>query len=218
MPRSIAVSAALVLILVCGLVHGWWSERWQRSAALEEALAGVERVPLTIGAWQAETLATDAKAFEQAGAQAYWMRLYTHAQTRQSVLVILMCGRAGRMAVHTPEICYRGAGYELYDTPALASVRAEQGPGPAMFNTARFTKSSSLGSDLRLYWGWNAGEGWQAPASPRWQYRGRPFLYKLYVSTDYASGSDAAADFLRALLPELDGNLFEGRQQPSVRP
>ncbi len=208
MPRNLAVAVALALLVVCGVVHGWWSERWQRSAVLEEALQRVERTPMTLGAWQAETLPADAKAFEQAGAQAYWMRTYTNKETRQSVLAILMCGRAGRMAVHTPEICYRGAGYELFEAPASTPIRDLQGDELGVFNTARFTKASSLGSDLRLYWGWNAGAGWQAPANPRWEFRGRPFLYKLYVSTEFASGRDAAADFLRELLPELQAELF----------
>jgi uncharacterized protein DUF3485 len=208
MPRHLAVVVAVALILVCGVVHGWWSDRWQRSAALEEALARVARVPMTLGAWQAENVPADAKAFEQAGAQAYWMRAYTNTQNRHSVLAILMCGRAGRMAVHTPEVCYRGAGYDLFDAPASTVIRVEQGGELGAFNTARFTKAATLGNDLKLYWGWNPGAGWQAPANPRWEFRGRPFLYKLYVSTEYSAGHDAAADFLRELLPELQHDLL----------
>src|SRR6266446_9220579 len=127
MPRRVAIAAALVLIALCGVVHGLRAERWQTSRALEEALARVELAPLEIGDWKAEPQENDVQAFAQAGAQRYWTRLYTNARKGQSVLAILMCGRAGRMAVHTPEVCYRGAGYELYDTPAAAPLRADWG-------------------------------------------------------------------------------------------
>jgi uncharacterized protein DUF3485 len=210
MPRFLAVAVALALLMICGVVHGWWADRWQKSAALEDACAKVPLAPMAFGDWQAQEIESEAAAFAQAGAQSYWTRQYTNARTRQTVLAILMCGRAGRMAVHTPEVCYRGAGFELYDAPAPTPLRSGAGEVLGTFLTARFAKSTSLGGDLRLYWAWNAGDGWQAPGSPRWAFRGRPFLYKLYVSHDLTSGSDqdAAADLLRHLLPELRATLF----------
>ncbi len=214
MARNLAVAGALALIAVCGIVHGLWADRWQPSPALEEALTRVELVPLEIGDWKAETVAGDAEAFEQAGAQAYWTRWYTNTRKRQTVLAILMCGRAGRMAVHTPEVCYRGAGFELFDKPVATPLRAQEGADLGTFNTARFVKASNLSSPLRLYWSWNAGDGWRAPRSPRWEFRGRQFLYKLYVSHDQAPGNDqdAAAELLQQLLPELRKALYAGDQ------
>ena len=67
---------------------------------------------------------------------------------------------------------------------------------------------------LRLYWAWNTRGEWEALASPRWQFRGAPFLYKLYVACDVgqtpvgAPQGDAAADFLRECLPALNAALF----------
>ena len=212
MTRNQAVAAALALIAACGVVHGMRSERWHKSQMLEEALTRVEQAPMEFGDWKAEAIEGDAAAFAQAGAQAYWTRIYTNARKRQSILVILMCGRAGRMAVHTPEVCYRGAGYELFDKPAPTMLRSDGGDDLGRFNTARFAKGSTLGSSLRLYWSWNPGDGWQAPANPRWEFRGRQFLYKLYVSHDVATGNepDAAAELLRHLLPELEKTLYAG--------
>jgi hypothetical protein len=65
-----------------------------------------------------------------------------------------------------------------------------------------------------LYWAWNADGSWEASSSPRWQFRGAPFLYKLYVSRDInrqpgvAPGADATAQFMREFLPVLDRTLF----------
>src|SRR3954467_767212 len=101
--RWAVLAAALVVLLGSGLVHGLWSERWVKSVPLEEALARVPEVPLTLGAWQGEPIDVDAEAYRRAGAQAYWARTYSRPD-RESFLVILMCGRAGKMSIHTPEV------------------------------------------------------------------------------------------------------------------
>ena len=79
-------------------------------------LARVDDVPLEIGDWKAEIEESERSAFLQAGAMATGLRKYTHASSKHSLLVILMCGRAGRMSAHTPEVCYQGAGYKLVGT------------------------------------------------------------------------------------------------------
>src|SRR5262245_47984638 len=112
MTRLTASLVAALLLLVCGLAHGLWTERWSPSEALHHAAARVERVPMEIGPWKATAVETDSAAFFQAGALKYWARSYVDENRKTPVLVILMCGRAGRMAVHTPEVCYRGAGYD----------------------------------------------------------------------------------------------------------
>jgi hypothetical protein len=145
------------------------------------------------------------------------MRSYRNLRHNGTVTVILMCGRAGRMSVHTPEVCYRGAGYEMHGAPAPLTVKSEGSGQQDTLWTARFTKHAGVAADLRLYWAWNADGAWQAPASPRWTFRGEPFLYKLYVSQDGqdATGSgEAAHGFLRRFLPEAREFLFSTSGQP----
>jgi hypothetical protein len=199
---------ALALLLAAGLAHGLLAERWRPSGALEQAVARMDRVPLDIGEWQGQPVEVDEAAFAQAGARGYWARAYTNRRG-EVVLAVLMCGRAGKMAVHTPEVCYRGAGFDLLGAPASVAVRDEDGEEAARFWTARFAKQGSAGGSLRLYWAWGDGDTWQAPANPRWEFRGRPLLYKLYVSHERAGTGDAdpALDFLRQLLPALREHL-----------
>jgi hypothetical protein len=204
MTRLLPWLTALTLLLTAGLLHGLWSERWQPSGALEEAVARLELVPLEIGDWQGADVEVDAAAFAQAGARGYWARSYTHRHGG-TVLVILMCGRSGRMAVHTPEVCYRGAGFDMLETPTRTVLRDELGEELGTFWNARFAKQATVPSQIRLSWAWRDAGDWQAPANPRWEFRGRPFLYKLYASHELSSPSDAdaTAEFLRVLLPEL---------------
>jgi hypothetical protein len=213
MKRLAAILVALTVLVVSGLVHGFWSERWTASTALHDAAARVANVPLEIGDWQAQAIDVDAGPFLQAGAQGFWTRSYVNKRNKTTMLVILMCGRAGRMAVHTPEVCYRGAGYEMERAPETLPVTSASGENLGTFWTAGFSKEAGGGSSLRLYWSWNAQDTWQASAKPRWDFGGEPFIYKLYVSHD-APGSTgvakvAALGFMQQLLPELHKALFD---------
>ncbi len=208
MTRTHATVVALLLLLAGGLLHGLCAERWTPSPLLEEAVARVAQVPLEIGDWQGKAESDDVESFDMAGARGYWTRIYTHRRSGTRVLVILMCGRPGRMAVHTPEVCYRGAGYDMPDD----ATRQPLETGGA-FWTAIFSKPADMNSGLRLFWAWSTDGTWEAPANPRWQFRGQPFLYKLYVAHDLAGADagpagDAGAEFLRPLLPALQQALF----------
>lgn len=201
--RIYAFMAAIGALLLSGVVcHSLADD----SEQLDAAAARVAEVPMNVGLWHGQVEATEDRSFEQTGAKTYWMRHYVHQKTDDSVLVILMCGRAGRMAVHTPEICYSGAGYELQDQPTASALTRD-----ATFWTAQFTKKTG---QLRLYWAWNAQGAWEASASPRWQFRGEAFLYKLYVSHEVSQPlagtpqADVTADFLRSFVPELNQALF----------
>jgi hypothetical protein len=204
--RILAFLAAAGTLLASGVLYHLLAKN---SDQLDLAAKRVELVPMAIGDWQGHDEAVDRESFEQAGAKGYWMRSYVNSRTGESILVILMCGRAGKMSVHTPEVCYRGAGYELRDQPAGCAIKSD-----ASFWTAQFTKKAATPTQLRLYWAWNADGVWDASASPRWQFRGAPFLYKLYVSRDIsrqpgvAPGADVTAQFMREFLPVLDRTLF----------
>jgi hypothetical protein len=208
MRRYLPILSGLALLLLGGLVHGVWTGRWGGSEALNAAAARVDSVPLAVGEWQGKSLAADAEAFAQAGARSYWVRQYANERTQGTVTALLMCGAWGKIAVHTPEICYQGAGYDMVSEPVRQRVDVQGGP-PAEFWTARFRKPGPGGATaLRIFWGWGAGENWSAPDRPRWTFAGSPFLYKLYIVRDVTD--DTAADelarsleFLPAFLPEV---------------
>jgi hypothetical protein len=217
MRKTLPLLTGLALLSLAALVHGVWTGRWQPSHALEEAVARVRDVPLSFGDWRGEELPPDREAFARAGAVGYWMRQYRNGQTGEAVTVLLMCGRAGKMAVHTPDLCYGGVGYEVVGEPAREAV---PGVSPAAaFWGARFRKPGPAGdSALRIHWGWRARGAWEAPERPRWHFAGAPFLYKLYVVRDATADGpegDASLPFLQALLPELEKTLFGPHRPPA---
>jgi len=202
---------AIAALLVSGFACDWLTGNTDDLVA---ATARVTDVPRDFGDWHAQDETVDETLFENAGAKSHWTRLYVNQRTRESVLVILMCGRAGRMAVHTPEVCYRGAGFELPGEATTYELKGAPGDEASRFFTAQFTKKGSTPTSLRLYWAWNARGPWEASPSPRWQFRGAPFLYKLYVSrtlsepTNGKSAADPTTDFLQEFVPVLGQKLF----------
>jgi hypothetical protein len=114
-------------------------------------------------------------------------------------------------AVHTPEYCYAGSGYEA---GGPIEVRVMAGAAPGTFWTTTFRKSSAAGAEqVRIFWAWSAGGPWAAPNHPRLFFMGKPSLYKLYVvapgGAPAAAGQDPALDdFLAALLGTLNDALF----------
>jgi hypothetical protein len=128
------------------------------------------------------------------------------------VSVLLACGRAGPLSVHTPETCYAGSGFEAAGDSVRDPVRAGKGPGTAEFWKAKFSKPGA-GQHLRVFWSWHARGGWRAADSPRLSFAGLPALHKLYVTCELLTSDgkqeDAAcAEFLALLLPELDRTVF----------
>jgi hypothetical protein len=111
--------------------------------------------------------------------------------------------------VHTPDACYGGAGYEMIDEPAPFAAQTASLSAPARLWTARFRKGGAPGAaDLRIFWAWNAGGGWEAVDGPRLAFAGKPFLCKLYVIAEALSGAETqergpGKDFLDQFLPEL---------------
>jgi hypothetical protein len=135
-------------------------------------------------------------------------RRYVHRRTGQAVDLLLVCGRAGPTSVHTPDVCYRGSGYD-----EVGEATRYAAPGGGAFWVRRFQKPGPAPAPLRVIYGWNATGAWEAPDSPRTAFAGRAALYKLYViremaRTDEPLEEDPAVDFLRAALPPLGAALF----------
>jgi hypothetical protein len=206
MPRSLPLLAGLILVMATALVQGVWTQRWQKSADLEEAVRRLSYVPGDLGTWKAEPVELDAEALALAGAQGSWVRRYTDTRSGVSVQVILLCGRSGKMSVHRPEHCYRGAGYDMMAEPTRYQFAVDP---PAECWTTRFRKEESTGNvGLRIFWTWFGDGQWQAPDSPRFQFAHLSALYKLYAVRELPPRQerleqDPTLDLLQQLLPAL---------------
>lgn len=215
MTRTLPALLALPLLIATGYLHGSWTDRWAPSRSVGEAAARLARVPEVIGGWRGESAQMDAKVVAMAGIDGYVMRRYVDPEAGTAVSVLLVCGRPGPIAAHTPEVCYGGAGYEALTETAHQAVRVGGAAPPADFFTAVFGKTRAAAPEsLRIFWSWNGGEGWETSDHPRLRFARHGALYKLYVVRELGArgrlpaDADPALDFVKQLLPQLDKALF----------
>lgn len=220
MTRSLPMAVALILIVTAGIVHGRWTQRWSVSHAIEEAVAKVDRLPMKLGDWQGQKLELDRAQLTMAEIAGYVARRYEDRRGGDAVTILLVCGAPGPISVHTPDICYSGAGFDPIGSPQELSLPIESVKPPAIFRNALMVKTDApLPTYLRILWSWSADGAWTAPQNPRLAFASQKALYKLYVireqrSLDETTSDDAGQKFLQVLLPELQQVLF-GSTKPS---
>jgi hypothetical protein len=212
--RYLAVPLGLALLVLGGVVHGLWTDRWKPSVELEEASRRLADLPANIGSWKGQVSEQDPDELRLSGAAAHYSRTFTDPVTGDQVLVILLAGKPARMAVHRPEHCYQAAGYAL-SGPALRCTVTPPREAKAELWTGLFVRNEPTGpSQLRTFWTWYAGDRWEAPDSPRWRFARQRILYKLYVIRNVMGSTPLEADpcvrLLGELLPILNRALSAG--------
>jgi hypothetical protein len=210
MRRALILGAGAAVLVVAAVVQGSWTNRWGVSTALEDAVGRLERIPLDVGGWRGQPFEVDPEQMASAHVAGYAARRYESPSRMQSVTAVVLCGRTGPLAVHTPDICYQGAGYEAEGPPGRFSFRPSGADDEAEFRVMTFRKEGEQLGQLRLFWTWSGGDHWLAPTNPRWTFARHPILYKLYVLREKRSDDrgpltdDVCVKFLRLFLPELD--------------
>jgi hypothetical protein len=218
--RTILLLAAAVLISLVGYLHGSWTNRWGANEALTGLARRFATVPASVGDWTSVDVPFSERELKQAGATSSLVRRYTNRVTGEVVSIFVIAGLPSDIAAHTPEVCYPGAGYVLGET-----VRVEvPGVRNASLRTAEAVNDQPGGPGrIRLFWGWDSGDGWNAPEDARGLYTGLPALCKLYatravVGNSIPSAGDPTLDLLRLLLPQLDASLFGPGTPTGVSP
>jgi hypothetical protein len=216
---SVALVAAL--LLVSGILQGRMTNRWDRPANLKTAAARLEQFASDIGPWKLQKkVEMDPGAVEMLQCEGYLDRVYVNSETGQTASLAVIVGPPGPIAVHTPDICYSGAGYtslgprqlvELVQANKTAESKQTLEKGPAK-ETAWLQKLRSNDvrrEELHVYYGWSDGGRWDAAANPRVTFAGRPLLYKFQLAVNQTTSagttdSDSGKEFLEFFLPAIE--------------
>ncbi len=216
MQRALPFVLALSVLVCTGLVHGRWTGRWIGSEARKVATSRLQRVPRTLGSWQGKDLSMDPKIQKQAQIDGYIQRRYENTATGIAVQMLLVCGRPGPIAAHSPEVCYPGAGFEAIGSVSRQVIEPADVRAPkAEFLTAAFGKPGPAEAPrLEILWSLNSGTGWEAVNHPRLRFGAGGYLFKLYIVQELsrdagAGGALPAREFARDLLPALERALRE---------
>lgn len=218
MKQILPTLIAALILMTFGLAEGIWTNRWTRSFAIDEAAARFATVPANVGEWESRSEEMDPRQVVKAELSGWMIRHYKHRTKGTTLTVVLVCGRAGPISLHTPDVCFVGSGYTLLSPPTPHTLAFDR---PAIFNVARFRVGvDGLADYRRTYWGWSADGDWSAPTSPRIAFARAPALYKLYVVRPMNRGDeplteDPAQEFLRLFLEQLREYLFAPKDSDS---
>lgn len=217
MLRTICLICVTGLIIGAGVWHGTVSGRWGESHELQHAVDRLVTLPNTIGDWMSKDLEIKASHLQVAEIAGYISRVYQHKKTGEYLTILLVCGKPGPISVHSPDVCYQGAGYQM-GTKTPYSFRTATTDRPAEFWAAKFTKEPDPAT-LHILWSWTTGGIWMAPDNPRLAFYRSPVLYKLYIVRD-VKGLDApmvdevTQQFMKDLLPVIKTTI-SGQSSPS---
>ena len=199
---------SVVLVGALGVTHGVLTDRWAQSGRLEAALAALDRVPTTFGDWVGEDIPIEAEVMTRGGIQGCVHRRYKNSRTGETVSLLLVCGRGGPISVHTPDVCYAGAGYRQINDEKVTELDLS-GDGTHTFRNLRFGMTEGSPAQLEIYWAWSGdGRDWVGPDNARLALARLPALYKLYVVREFLPGtrtesSDTCKAFLQQALPDI---------------
>jgi hypothetical protein len=218
MLRLLPWIVAFVLVVGAGVVQGLHTDRWMNSPDLAVADAKLEGLPMTFGEWEGKDRVMEASQKDLAEIVGYKMRTYRHKGTGAEVQVLIMFGRPGPIAVHSPDICFRGLGYK----PSGEKTTNPCKELPAMeFKTARFEIKDAAEPNpaQRVYWGWTTDGNWSAPNDTRRTFASYRALFKMYVMwnefgnekfKDLADKEKDQRQLLYLLLKDLHTRLASG--------
>jgi hypothetical protein len=203
MQRYLLLAVAGVLTLAAGALGGLLEGRWGADAGPATPL---EQLPLTFGDWHGEAQQLDKRVLERAQFDSYIVRRYENQRTGAVVSLLVARGRQGPLSVHTPQVCYGGAGFEEAGDPSRWSPA--EGARDEFWKGTFAKKDSATTERLRVLWGWYRQGAWAAADNPRWTFAGTPMLYKLYVTQaffprDEATDAEGSVEFLREFVLEF---------------
>lgn len=220
--RNLPLLITFFIVIALGVVHGVIVHRWGSDDSLDAAVASLQNVPLDLESWKGQENTIPQQALEIGEIDGYLARSYTNSADGSIVNLMVVCGRPGPISVHTPDICFKGAGYQLVNPYQQHQFRSEQDPSwtmDAFFGD--FAKTdATMTQNVRVFWTWSDGTTFSAPDNPRLAFAGQPFLYKIYIThvTERAGDSpdtDAGRAFLKTFMPVLKRELFSEQTSKS---
>jgi hypothetical protein len=213
MKHALPIVVAFGVVLVSGVVHGLWTDRWLPSNELRAASDRLASLPLELSDWDANEEEMDPAEQSMAEIEAYRKIRFVNRTTKAEVQFLIVCGRPGPISVHTPNICYLGAGYAVAGMNKR-TLELAAGGDPVEIQVGLFRKEEAGGPILqRTIWSFSTNGEWRVPDNARQAYARSRFLYKIYMARSLARADelvdkDPTLELLRSLLPRLQKHLF----------
>lgn len=190
--------------------------RWGDFEGMDKARTVLKSLPMEIGDWKAENEGKlDETSINMLRIRdSYVFRTYKNEQTQSVVHFTLMVGPAGKITVHTPEICFGGKDYEKQSSPFSVPMDVQLSSGKDIADTfwrIDFKgRSLDTNNSISFYYGVSTGEDWLAVEDTRSAFQQFRYVYKLQAEAFSRSGGDedTVKQFLADCLPTIHEHLL----------
>jgi hypothetical protein len=181
--RWLFIAGFATLFTVGSIVHGSFTGRWKPLPPIDTYSQRLMHLPAIMGPWVAvDAPLDDPDSLASAGIQAYFSKSYRNQQTHEQISVLVVCGRPGPISVHTPDICYRSAGYTATNEPSLVDLKTPANKKVRVWSANFLPPSSRVGAlPLQIQWTWIGEKGIESPANARLAFAFLPALFKIYI-------------------------------------
>ena len=213
--------ASVALILAgSGGTRLWQEHRLART--LERGRVSpfpLAELPLILDAWKGRDAEMDPRIVRGSGSTDIVTRRYVNQKTGVSLDVVILYGPTSDMFIHTPELCYPAAGFEVLPGTVERSIPVE-GTGSVPFRSLAFTKGEGgLADTQEVYYSlWYDGRWTTQSTSPKASQR-IPGMYKVQLSRRISSRERRDLDnpcepFLASLVGQIEARMARGRARP----
>jgi hypothetical protein len=197
-------------VISAGIWHGQKTHRWGEAPSYDVYTAKLRMIPEKFGDWESDVSNNDdirntgltvaelpngkkeyrfTDDLKHHGIHDYIFRVYRNTRGIDSFQVLVVCGDAGHIAAHSPDVCYRGEGFTTVGDPKKMDFATKQdGPNrgrtfPLLTLKLNPPKSRVTSYELEIRWAWIPPDTGAITVSdsPRMKFSSQPALYKVYV-------------------------------------
>ena len=176
------LGCGLILVIGSAYVHGVMTNRWAPPPDLSPAAAKLDKLPAVIGDWHSQPIEMSEGQIKAAEVVGYFCRVYRNDKTRAEIQITVLCGPHGPISVHSPTICFPGAGLQQAYPEKKETVDSGKVKGEFWRTTFTMQSPDGVREDVDTFWAWSTDGICEAPNNPRLQYASSPHLYKIYAT------------------------------------
>ena len=214
--QKLSLAIVLASALASGAVAGVLSHRWGVPTDLAAAGRRIADFPARVGSWECQTTESyDPQIVEVLECVGNTSRTYRNRETGESVQVAFHVGPTGPTSVHTPDVCFPSQNYAQQGPRRRVNVGAATRWGGSFWQSI-FRSNGLRGETIEAVYGWTSGDRWTAADRPRFEFAGKPLLYKLQVvaptsrtEIEKDGGQATCQRFLADLLPALEAQVLK---------
>ena len=199
---SRGIAAAVVVILLSGIAHGYLDGRWSANVDLRAHGEKIKALPHQCGSWKlTDERDLNASSIDLLRSYGSTMRDYVNEKTGDEITVFVLFGPRGPTAIHIPEICFDSVGTKQVGDRKMETI--ESGGKRHTFWSVLFSRDRNPEPSIEIWYAWSIGEEWVASKYPRfWM---TDTMYKVQVSGPVGNSTAwACKDFMKSFLPQLE--------------